>query len=331
MCLEPARALDHAAAHIYLTDLGHQNAHVDRLLTEILQAEEIGGAECLPNHDLERQWLKGIWSGGEDEATNVAGLLARTCMARRLDALRCAAPDLYAFTHVVLYATDMGRRPVQWPRGVADIVADAEAGLAVAVDADNFDLAAELLWTWPMLGLTWSPAASFCFKILTAVQDYHGFLPGPDYSAQDVAGLSQERQDEYVLRTSYHATLVMGLLCAVLRYDLGAPVPSAAAPASTGAIDLILPLLQSRSRDSQWESFFSQLDATDRESLAGFVLTVALRRAAASDDLGTVRLSLRIALDSGVIDPPAVHQGLALLCRSTLLGQIRGFNASTLG
>ena len=58
-----------------------------------------------------------------------------------------------------------------------------------AGESRMFDLAAELLWTWPMLGLPWSAAAIFCFALLAEVQDSHGFLPGPGYSARTCAAL----------------------------------------------------------------------------------------------------------------------------------------------
>src|SRR6185436_1156553 len=131
------------------------------------------------------------------------------------DALRASRYDVYAFTHLVLHATDMGQRPVQWPRGGAPLTADAEAALALALDADNLDLAAEVLWTWPMAGLAWTPAAAFAFALLARVQDEHGFLPGPEYR-REVGKVGQSGEpgaapwSRHALRTSYHSTFVMG-------------------------------------------------------------------------------------------------------------------------
>ncbi len=325
MCREPTLALDHAAAHIHLRDLGYKDEQIDRLLHEILKCERLGGAERLPNHDLERRWLKHIWSGAESDILSDADaeLLTRTCIARPLDGIGSTTVDLYAFTHVVLYATDMGRRSIKWPRSPDGIIADAEAGLAAALDADNFDLAAELLWTWPMLDRPWSQTATFGFGILAATQDAHGFLPGPGYSAQDSAQLSDDLQHDYVLRTSYHTTLVMGILCAVALRSSRAP-PLAVAPTVTleCAIELILPLIRTQSREPRWQSVFPHLSITCRESLAEFVLTIALRRANASHDLEMVRECLRIGMRCTLLDGPAVHQALALLRRVTMLGRI---------
>ena len=320
LCRDPARALDSAAAHIHLRALGYDNQPFDRLLAEIMEHEDVGG-ERLPNHDLERQWLKNIWLGISHGPMVDADLLNRTCIARPLDALASTTSDLYAFTHVVLYASDMGRNPIDLPRPASEIVADAEAALAAAIDAENFDLAAELLWTWPMLGLPWSPAAIFSFGLLADVQDIHGFLPGPGYSAPDYADLDEDQRDDYVLRTSYHATFVMGFLClAALQSGLS---PAVVVPSKSGrAVDSIMPLLNADARNSGWLSRLIYLDTGHQESLAEFMLTIALRRARAAHDLELVHDGLRVALACGLTDGPAVQQSLDLLRRATLLSQM---------
>jgi hypothetical protein len=331
LCRDPARALDNAAAHIHLGALGYHDRPFDRLLAGILNDEDVGG-ERLPNHDLERQWLRNIWSGVSHGPMVDAELLDRTCIARPVDALGCATSDLYAFTHVVLYASDMGRNPIELPRAAREIVADAEAGLAAAIDAENFDLAAELLWTWPMLGLPWSPAAIFCFALLAEVQDRNGFLPGPGYSPRYCADLPEDERDDYVLRTSYHANFVMGFLClAVLRSGLSPPVALPSKWLSARAIVSIMPLLTASSRNASWHSRFMQLDAGCRGSLAEFVLTIVLRRARAAHDLELVRDGLGVALRCGLTDGPSVRQSLDLLRRAMLLGQTLSENASSVG
>ena len=262
-----------------------------------------------------------IWSRDAAEKRATPDVVDRTCIASRLDALGSSTLDLYAFSHVVLYATDMGRRSVQWPRCTKDIAADAEAALAAGLDADNFDLAAELLWTWPMLGLPWSPAATFGFRILAAAQDESGFLPGPGYSASEHFRLPEKDRAEYMLQTSYHATFVMGFLCAAALRSGDLP-PTAMAPAkASGVIDLMVPLLGRPSRIPKWWQALMELDESRREPLAEFSLTIALRRAASNHDLELVSECLRLAV-SRRLDGPAVQQSVALLRRATRLGQI---------
>ncbi|MDM0074488.1 hypothetical protein QTH90_08850 [Variovorax sp. J2P1-59] len=321
LCREPAFALDHAAAHIHLVDLGYSNEAIDRLLKEILNGEDTGRPERLPGQDLEHEWLKEVWSGGRMNAETHRDLVARTCMARRIDSLGASSFDLYAFTHVVLHASDMGRHPVQLPRPIAEIEEDADAAVAAAVDADNLDLTAELLWTWPMLGLPWSPVATFGFGVLASAQDELGFVPGPEYSVPNCKLLPPLLHEEYMLRTSYHANIVMGFLCATA-LQLGRSPPASVAPlaAVSGVIDRITPLLDARTREPRWVAAFSRLDSTQREALSSFALTLALRRAASVHKMSLVRECLRIGLQCGLDDGPAFRQSLALLRRATTLG-----------
>jgi hypothetical protein len=319
LCSEPACAIEHAAAHVYLADLGHRDDAFGRFLQEILDGERPGGAERLPNHALEHHWLEQIRCGAATGAPVDAALLAATCAGAPLDGLGASTQDLYAFTHVVLYATDMGRRGVQWPRPVDQVVADAEAALAAALDADNFDLAAELLWTWPMLALPWSAAANFAFQVLARAQDEHGFLPGPQH-----ADLAPAQRDAALLRTSYHANVVLGILCAVALLPGRAPgqqVP--AAPMEAASVEALLPLLAPSTRSPRWLAMLAELEPARRATLAPFVLGIVLRRAAAAHDIERLRAGLRAAVEGDWTDGSPVHQALALLRRVTALARWR--------
>ncbi len=320
LCNEPALVIEHAAAHVYLADLGHRDDTFGRFLQEMLDGERAGGAERLPNHALEHHWLEQIRSGVAAAAPVDAALLAATCVAAPLDVLGASTQDLYAFTHVILYATDMGRRGVAWPRPVDEIIAETEAALAAALDADNFDLAAELLWTWPMLGLPWSAAASFAFELLAAAHDEHGFLPGPQY-----ADLAPSQRAHGMLRTSYHANIALGILCAVALKSDRAPAPAPrAAAVDAEAADGLLRLLAPSARSPRWLALYATLEPTRRAALAPFVLSIVLRRAAAAHDMARLRDGLQAALAGAWDDGPAVHQALALLRRVTALARLRG-------
>lgn len=319
LCSEPACAIEHASAHLYLADIGYRDDAFGRFLQEILDGERAGGAERLPNHALEHHWLEQIRSGAAATRQVDAALLAATCVGAPLDVLGASTLDLYAFTHAVFYATDMGRRDAPWPRPVDAIAAEAEAGLAAALDADNFDLAAELLWTWPMLGLPWSPAATFAFGVLAAAQDDHGFLPGPQY-----ADLAPAQRDAGMLRTSYHANVVLGILCAVALRPGRAPAQAvAAAPADAAPVEGLLRLLAPSPRSPRWLEMQATLAPDRRAALAPLVLNIVLRRAAAAHDIERVQAGLQAALQGDWADGPAVVQALALLRRVTALARWR--------
>lgn len=319
---DPGLALEDAAAYIQLSGLGYGDRCFDALLGEILREGEVGGPERVPNHQLEHQWLRRIWREDSANETELTALLSQTCIGRSLDVLGANVLDLYAFTHVILYATDMGQlQTVRWPRPVAEIVADAEAALAVALDADNFDLGVELLWTWPMLRLPWSAAATFGFGVAAAAQDAHGFLPGPAYSATDAEALSADQRESYILRTSYHSTFVMGFLCAAALRS--GPAPPVIVTKSDADVDrLISPLVQRHSKDATWQDAFTHLDAAQQALLTGFVLSIVLRRARSHQDLQLIRDCMKVALQLDGPQGPAVHQALALLRRAVLISQL---------
>ena len=327
LCNDAGGALTHASAHLFLGDAGYPDEAFDRLLGDILEGNEVCGPERLPNHQLEGAWLDQIRRGRVDVEPIDEALLMSTCIDWPLDVLGCSTLDLYMFTHVVMYASDMGRRPVHLRRPVAEIVAEAEAGLAAALDADNFDLAAELLWTWPMLRQPWSPVAGFAFDVLAKVQDAQAFLPGPEYlrwAQQPGHGLAHE---EVVLRTSYHANLVMGMLCAVALQSGLAPPSSL--PMAEKSLDMglrsdvdVLDSLPTRSFVPQWQQDFVALSGSERSALSSLCFSVWFRRAAAAGDVAGLRDALAATLEHDDSDGPSAHQALKRLQRVTAIARL---------
>ena len=325
MCGAPSRALETATAHILLTDLGYPDPTIERLLAEILNADD---SERLPSTNLEAYWLHAIWNGSRDVGLETR-LLTRSCLSRPLDALASTPHDIYAFTHAILHGSDMGLHTVQLPRSADAIVSDADAALAVAMDADNYDLAAELLWTWPMLGLTWSPTATFCFHVLAHIEDDLGFLPGPDANAIAQAQLTDDERRDYVLHTSYHTTYVMGFLCAAAARSGAMAQARLTKKASDGTADLLLPLLGGRK--PAWWPHLLRLESSCRDSLSEFLLAILLRRASAARDYDLLRTGLSVGLDCDISNGPAMRQSVALLRRLTILGNIQQDRLKRLG
>ena len=323
VCADPAGALGHAAAHVYLGSIGHGSAAFDAFLQSVLEAEPIGGSERLPNQTLEWHWLGQIRSGAVGTAPVDPLLLAQTCAALPLDVLGCSTLDLYVFTHVVMYASDMGNRRVTWPRDADAAAADADAALAAALDADNLDLAAELLWTWPMLGLPWTAAAAFAFELLCSAQDDHGFLPGPEFDPAVDPERAEKERAAHLQRTSYHATFVMGMLCAaMLRAGCAPPGRPGSAPASKRPAATAVAALAASSRRPRWIAAHAALDPSSRAELEPFVLDVQLRRSAAAHDFAAMRGWLETTLSASWADRPSVHQALSLLQRATAMAAL---------
>jgi hypothetical protein len=302
ICLDPGLARDHAVAHTVLGHLGYPDPEVDHLLGESLALGTDFGPERLPHRELEQHWLERIRPGHpmeDDESRHrrEATTLARSSLGRPMDALGSTVLDNYAFTHAVLYASDFGTRPVRLDRPARSISADAETGLAAALDGDHFDLTAELLWTWPMLRLGPTPASGFASRLLSSVQ----------------------KQDEF----SYHTTFVLGFLAAATLRSEGAEAVAPGPPGSPGALADALALLDS-GPEPRWLAAARSLDPDqDADRLAPLALTVVYRRGRARADLSLVKAGLEVALRHDLLDGPAPVQALALLRRGTALERRR--------
>jgi hypothetical protein len=320
LCLEPGLALDHAFAHVLLRDVGYPDQPFDELVAASLAGD--CRPERPPTRELEQCWLHRIWSASAPTGYDEPALWANSSLSRPLDVLAASTLDIYSFTHLVLYSSDLGRRSAALPRPLPDVVADARAALAASLDADNFDLTAELLWTWPMLGVRWDPVAVFAFAVLAEVQDEHGFLPGPGYSTAAHDALPDADKPDYVLQTSYHTTLVMGMLCAAALRPRRTALAAAARVGRSAAANAIYASAGRPDVPPQWHAAFNQLDDERRGGLAGLVLTTALRRARTARDPAAVREVLAVALAHGAAHGPTVRQAVGLLRRAGLVAQL---------
>ena len=312
LCLHPGVALDLALVPLHLRALGLGGWELEPLLADLFGSDRLRGPERQANRELEQLWLHGLWSG-EVEPGGVAPALSASSLAWEFDHLAGTTDDAYAFTHAILYATDHGRRRVVLPRPVEEIVGDAEAILAVALDAGNHDVAAEVLWTWPMLDQPWTPLAEEARDFLADVSESRGFLPGPGFDHDALGSLPVPERELYVLRTSYHTTLVHGLfLAATMSRDPGRgvidPVPRVA--------DRVMALLPPTAHSLAWSSWFSRLPVARRDQLAPALVTMALRRAVAAADLSAVHRALTVADECGVPESPARRQARLLLRRA---------------
>jgi hypothetical protein len=239
-------------------------------------------------------------------------------LGRPVAALSVRREDAYAFTHALMYVTDLGARRTRFPRPSAAMLGDAEAALAHRMDADDFDLAGELLLTWPYLRRPWSTAAEFSFQVLADVEDKVGFLPAPITRAERYRNLKGEERTRYGLATAYHTAYVMGLLCAAM---LCTPPRRATEggdlAAAHDAVGALLPYLDG-DKTPHWQAFFDRLAPAGKTGLAPWLLTIALQRAAASIDFAKVRALLELAVRFRIAEGPAPRQAANLLRRAAL-------------
>jgi hypothetical protein len=318
-CLEPSLALEHALAHICLSGLGYPDPELDALLADSLAADSAGGCERSPYRQLEQDWLLRTWGGLPDARTDPS-LARRSALGRPTDLLSLRKDDVYAFTHAMLYLTDLGRRRVRMPRPAAELEAEADAALAVCLDELDYDLGGEVLFTWAHLHRSWSATATLGFAVVAEVDDRLGFLPSPGVSLAALAGLTGEARDRYLVPRSYHTVFVMGLLCAaLLRSGRLPPIEVADDGRYGGAATELMNLMGSPAPNADWARRIDGLTPGQRDSLAPLLVNIALRRATARRDFTGLRAILLAAGRYGLLHGPAPWQAAQLLQRAARL------------
>ena len=324
VCLEPALAFDYAEAHICLGGLGHRDADFDALLRHGIKSQAAPGRERVPHRVLEQQWLRDVWNGSQPGSWERPrrGALS-SVLNGPMDLLSGNRLDVYAFTHALMYLTGFAIRPRPLPRPRAVILAEAEAALARAVDAEDYDLSGELLMAWPLTGRSWSAAAAFGFRVLAHVEDNAGVLPAPSTRSDRLARLEGDGRTDYFLATAYHTAYVMGLLCAAaLQAGKTPPAAPMASAAANGSSDEILRFLEPESRRPHWRGEFEKLAAAQRDALAGFLLNIALHRKIGQHDFGAAHELLKAGYRLGLADSPAAGQAAEMLERLALFHRV---------
>lgn len=318
LALNPALAFDYAIAHVLLTRLGYPDPNFDALLRQSRAAQANAGRERMPHRELEQQWIASLWRQcGHRGDPGFARAARRSILNYPMDLFGASDEDLYAFTHAVMYITGFGLTAAIMPRSRAVILAEAEAALARCLDAQDYDLSAEILLAWPLTGKRWSPVAAFAFRVLTAVEDRAGFLPTSATRISELKAREGLDRKLYLLATSYHTAFVMGLLCAAALQPGCAP--PAKIPAQQGLrrrSKHILPFLDDDNPAPHWRKIFDDLDEPQAEALAGMLFSIALQRNAARRDLVGLEQVLRRGYDLGLAHTPIASQAAEMLERT---------------
>jgi hypothetical protein len=320
VCLEPALAFDYAEAHVCLTMLGLCDPNFDAVLQASVKSQAALGRERVPHRVLEQQWIRDLWNrslAGSSEHTR--GPSVNSVLSGSMDLLSGNRLDVYAFTHALMYLTDFAVRPQPLPRPRAVILAEAEAPLARALDAEDYDLSGELVMAWPLTGRSWSAASAFGFRVLAQVEDNAGVLPAPNTQQHRPAGPDCDNRSDHFLATAYHTAYVMGLLCAAaLQPGRRPPAAPMAGIAADGSSDELLPFLETEGRRPHWQDEFEKLPGVQRDALAGFLLNIALHRKVGQRDFGAVHELLKTGYRLGLTNSPAASQAAEMLERLAL-------------
>ena len=317
LALNPALAFDYSLAHIVLTRLGYPDADFQELLSQCRTAQAHAGRERLPHRMMEQEWIDTLWKECRPEGHRRLERTARlSILSQPMDLFAATDEDLYAFTRAVMYVTGFQHNPALLPRSRAVLLAEAEAVLARCLDAQNYDLAGEILLAWPLTGRHWSPIAAFAFRVLAEVEDKAGFLPTPATHVSELQTRQGVDRTHYLLATAYHTAYVMGLLCAAaLQPGCAPPIGISTKQGAPGSARQFLPLLDNSSKTPHWRNTFDKLDSSQADALAGLLFNIALQRCAGGCDFAALDKTLRLGHALGLAATPAASQAAELLKR----------------
>jgi hypothetical protein len=189
-----------------------RRAQVQRILD--LHGPGVVGLDWPPTPTVELSYILGLGEFRVD-VPGFGEVLGENAYAHA-DPIRLEEPDAYAITHVLLYATDLGARPlpVAGPAR-ARLTELLLTVLGTQLVAGQLDLSAELLHCLHALDPTGGAAehrlVRLAWERLAAAQLPNGAVPGPPYSPEIAAQRPAEELDAYLFRACYHTTIVAAM------------------------------------------------------------------------------------------------------------------------
>ena len=313
IAVHPTLVVKFAVPHVLLSRLGYCDASFDDFLRSCVSAQARNGRDRSPCASVERSWIWSLWNG---QAAPRSELL-ESVLNWPVDILGGLREDSYAFTHLIFYCTDFGSQSCRLPRARTIILGEARSLLARYLDAEDYDLAGEILMAWPLLAAPWSPAAAFGFRILASVEDEAGVLPCGNIDVGRLTRLEGDERARYALGTAYHTAFVMGFLCAAsLRPGRVPPDRIVGSQFDEACLGRLLPYVDHD--QGHWQSEFSRLAGGEQRALTPFILDIAIIQRHRKHDYEGVKELLWIASECGIADSPLCDQASELLERIAL-------------
>jgi hypothetical protein len=313
LALHPALAFKFAVPHVLLTRLGYHDASFDNFLKSCISAQAINGRDRPPSASLEKRWISCLWTGQDADAGWRADLLD-SVLTWPIDILGGLRDDSYAFTHLIFYCTDFGLQSCRLPRRRSMILAEAGSLLARYVDAEDYDLAGEILMAWPLMGAAWSPAAAFAFRVLASVEDQVGVLPCGNINLSRLNQLEGNERARYALGTAYHTAYVMGFVCAAsLRPGRVPPAKIVGPRFDRSCLTRLLGYVDDD--QGHWQSEYWSLADSEQRVLTPFILDIAIMQKCRRRDYEAVTEILSLACEYRIASSPMCRQAAELLER----------------
>lgn len=310
IAMHPALVFKFALPHVLLSRLGYCDAGFDDFLRSCVSAQARNGRDRSPSASVERSWIWFLWTG---QAASRSELL-ESVLNWPIDILGGLRDDCYAFTHLIFYCTDFGSRSRRLPRARSIILGEARSLLARYLDAEDYDLAGEILMAWPLLAAAWSPGAAFGFRVLTSVEDEAGVLPCGNINLGRLTQLDSDERTRYALGTAYHTAFVMGFLCAAsLRPGRVPPARIVGSQFDETCLGRLLRYVDDD--QGHWQTEFLRLAGGEQRALTPFILDIAIIQRHRKHDYEAVKELLSMAGEYGIADSPLCDQAAELLER----------------
>jgi hypothetical protein len=319
MALHPALCLDFAFPHILLSELGYRDPAVDDLLKSCLSSRARDSHERPPFAAAEKLWVEQLLTG-EQPGAAWRHCLRNSVLNRGLDILGGQRDDAYAFTHLLMYCTDFGFRAGKFPRKPSLILDEAASLLAKCLDAEDYDLAGEIVLAWPLTATPWPAAAAFGFRVLARVEDAVGVLPGGTTRPDRLDRLQGAEKNRYAFATAYHTAYVTGLLCAAsLRPRRAPPVEMIGPPFNARLLDRLIDRIECD--QGHWQAEFMRLNRSVQEALGPFLLDIVIAQKCRKRDYAAVSELLVMADKYQAARSPLCGQAAELLERLAAYAQ----------
>jgi hypothetical protein len=322
MALHPSVCIELAIPHILLSRLGFHDRQFDDYLALCLGANASRGHERPPYAALEKRWILDMWNGdGARSDWHVD--LTQSVLKWPIDLLGGIKEDAYALTHLVIYQSDFGFNAKPLPRPTSAILAEARSFLARCLDEEDYDLAAETLMIWPLVGAPWCASSAFAFRVLLHVEDQAGVLPSVRTNIDRLNRLEGDDKKRYAFATAYHTALVMGLLCAVsLRKGLPSPNQTEERPIPPRLEDDLVPFV--KADHGHWQPVFWSAPAAERLALTPLLLDIALVQSVRERDYDAANRLLGISSAHGLDPSPLMIQASEMLERLAAFSELSG-------
>jgi hypothetical protein len=253
----------------------------------------VHGHERPPFATAEKLWVEQLLTGEQPDAA-WRHCLRNTVLNRGIDILGGQRDDAYALTHLVMYCTDFGFRAGKFPRKPSLILDEAASLLAKCLDAEDYDLAGQVVLAWPLTATPWPAAAAFGFRVLARGEDAVGVLPGGTTRLDRLDRLHGLEKNRYAFATAYHAAYVTGLLCAVsLRPRRAPPVQMIGPPFNARLLDRLIDRIECD--QGHWQAEFMKLNRSEQDALGPFLLDIVIAQKCRKRDYAAVNALLVMA------------------------------------